>query len=204
MKSYNGVAIVSRRPLGATGALNWCGKDDCRHVFATLPGGIELHSVYVPAGGPDPDPLANPKFAHKLEFLEALADWCRGRQYPAARRILAGDLNVAPLETDVWDRKKLLKVVRHTTVEEDALKRLQVSGPWIDTTREIIPSTERLYTWWSYRAGDWEASDRGRHLDHIWISPALRPTLYSAEVHRDQRGWDLASDHVPLTVTLAE
>ena len=204
MKSYNGVAIASRLPLQGAAALSWCGKEDCQHVVATLPNRIELHSVYVPAGGPDPDPVANPKFAHKLAFLDSLAAWCRSRPDPSARRLLVGDLNVAPLETDVWDHKKLLKVVSHTPVEVDRLDHLQRSGPWIDAVREIIPSQERLYTWWSYRAADWAAADRGRRLDHIWISEALRPSLKTVEVYRSARGWSLASDHVPVSVTLAE
>jgi exodeoxyribonuclease-3 len=204
MKSYNGVAIVSRLPLRGGAVLSWCGKEDCRHVVATLPNGLELHSVYVPAGGPDPDPVANPKFAHKLAFLDALAAWCRSRPDPSARRLLVGDLNVAPLETDVWDHKKLLKVVSHTPVEVDRLNHLQRSGSWIDAVREIIPSQERLYTWWSYRAADWAAADRGRRLDHVWISAALRPALQTVDVLRSARGWTLASDHVPVSVSLAE
>jgi len=203
MKSYNGVAIVSRVPLSESGPLHWCGKEDCRHVMARLPDGIELHSVYVPAGGPDPDPVANPKFAHKLAFVEALAAWCEARRDSGARRILVGDLNIAPLETDVWDHKKLVKVVSHTPVEVTALARLQAAGPWVDAVREIVPPEQRLYTWWSYRAADWAAADRGRRLDHIWISEALRPALAAVEIHRAARGWDLASDHVPLSVTLA-
>lgn len=204
MKSYNGVAIVSRLPLANAGPLHWCGRADCRHVAASLPKGIELHCVYVPAGGPDADPLANPKFAHKLQFLDALADWCRGRREPAARRILVGDLNVAPLETDVWDHKKLLKVVSHTPVEVAALDRLRQAGPWIDAVREIVPADQKLYSWWSYRAADWAAADRGRRLDHVWISAALRPALQTAEILRAARGWNLASDHVPVSVTLVE
>lgn len=204
MKSYNGVAIVSRVPLADARPLHWCGREDCRHVSATLPNGIELHSVYVPAGGPDPDPVLNPKFAHKLEFIDALTAWCRDRQDAQARRILVGDLNVAPLETDVWDHTKLLKVVSHTPVEVAALARLQASGPWVDAVRTIVPREQRLYTWWSYRAADWAASDRGRRLDHIWISEALRASLQSVDVHRAARGWPLASDHVPVSVILAD
>ncbi len=70
--------------------------------------------------------------------------------------------------------------------------------------REIIPPEERLYSWWSYRSSDWAAADKGRRLDHIWISDALRPDLKDARIYRDVRGWDLASDHVPVSITLAD
>ena len=208
MKSYNGVAIVSRLPLTKIGKQNWCGTEDCRHVYATLPDGTELHSVYIPAGGDLPDPAVNPKFAHKLQFLDDLAVWGaalvdkpRGK---AARRILVGDLNVAPLETDVWSHKQLLKVVSHTPIEVEKFTKAQASGRWIDAVREIVPPEERVYSWWSYRSPNWDEADKGRRLDHIWISEAVRPSLTDASVLRSARGWDLASDHVPVCVTLAD
>ncbi len=76
------------------------------HRSSELPGGIELHNLYIPAGGDIPDPKANPKFAHKLQFLDELTDWFAedSRQAPQAA-ILVGDLNIAPLETDVWSHK---------------------------------------------------------------------------------------------------
>src|SRR5690348_253984 len=102
MKSYNGVAVLSRVPLDGTSTRNWCAREDCRHGVVMLPGGVELHNVYVPAGGDIPDPEANPKFAHKLQFLDELRDWLNGERDPARKMILVGDLNIAPLETDVW------------------------------------------------------------------------------------------------------
>lgn len=208
MKSYNGVAILSRRPLTNTGRQNWCGKDDCRHVFATLPDGTELHSVYIPAGGDVPDPTLNAKFAHKLQFLDDLAVWGEALVVKpmagSGRRILVGDLNVAPLETDVWSHKQLLKVVSHTPVEVEKFTKAQASGRWIDAVREIVPPEQRLYSWWSYRSADWNTADKGRRLDHIWISDAVRPQLKDAAIHRPVRGWELASDHVPVSITLAE
>ncbi len=204
MKSYNGVAILSRLPLSNPQTQSWCGKEDCRHIFATLPNGTEVHSVYIPAGGDIPDPAANPKFAHKLQFLDDITAWSHARQGDVTKRILVGDLNIAPLETDVWSHKQLLKVVSHTPIEVEKLSKFQASGPWIDAVREIIPPEERLYSWWSYRSSDWQAADKGRRLDHIWISETLRPHLTDARIYRDVRGWDLASDHVPVSITLAD
>jgi exodeoxyribonuclease III len=200
---YHGVATFSKLPLEDPQRLDWCAKDDCRHLFARLPGGIELHNLYIPAGGDLPDPEVNPKFRHKLEMLDALADWF-GREYePDRRAVLVGDLNVAPLETDVWSHRQLLNVVSHTPVEVTALARLQAAHRWIDAVRRFIPPSQRLYTWWSYRALDWQAADRGRRLDHVWITPALGGRLSSASVLRAARGWPMPSDHVPVTVELA-
>ena len=202
MKSYNGVAILSRVPLANPRVESWCEREDCRHAVAELPGGIELHNVYVPAGGDVPDPDENPKFAHKLRFLDELARWFAGRRKQGKPMVLVGDLNIAPLENDVWSHKQLLTVVSHTPVEVKKLARLQRSGDFVDAVRHFVPPEQRLYTWWSYRNRDWAASNRGRRLDHVWVTPGLQAHLASATVHRDIRGWSKASDHVPVSVRL--
>ena len=198
MKGYNGVAIVSRQPLETARTHNWCAREDCRHGMVVLPGGIELHNLYIPAGGDVPDPKLNPKFAHKLQFLDEVAGWFASALPKAERAILVGDLNVAPLETDVWSHRQLLTVVSHTPIEVEKLGRLQQAGGFVDAVRHVIPPEKNLYTWWSYRARDWKASDRGRRLDHIWITPALLGRLRDAQVLKAARGWKLGSDHVPV------
>ena len=200
-KGYHGVAIVSRLPFTSQSSEGFCGKDDSRHVAVTFENGVELHNFYVPAGGDIPDPQFNPKFAHKLDFLRemtALFERRRGRAGPV---ILVGDLNVAPLENDVWSHKQLLGVVSHTPVETQLLGAFKASFDWIDVTRSFVPDSEKVYSWWSYRAQDWEASDRGRRLDHIWVSPALKGAASAHAIFRSARGWTQASDHVPVLAT---
>ena len=201
MKSYNGVAILSRLPLADATTKSWCECNDCRHVVATLPGNIELHNVYVPAGGDIPNPDVNEKFAHKLRFLDELTQWFRSDGVNGHRSILVGDLNVAPLETDVWSHKQLLGVVSHTPVEVEGLTEVMTKGAWVDLMRRKIPADQKLYTWWSYRAQDWAAADRGRRLDHIWSSADLDPHLSEITVLREARGWERPSDHVPVIAT---
>ena len=203
MKSYNGVAVLSRLPFSQPVRRVWCGREDCRHAIVELPGGIELHNFYVPAGGDLPDPAANPKFAHKLQFLDEMTAWFAEQPRPTDRLVLVGDLNIAPLETDVWSHKQLLDVVSHTPVEVARLEALQRGLGWVDAVRHFVPPSEKLYSWWSYRARDWVASNRGRRLDHAWVSPALAPALAGAQVVREARGWAQPSDHVPVIVDLA-
>jgi exodeoxyribonuclease-3 len=116
--------------------------------------------------------------------------------------VIVGDFNVAPLECDVWSHKALIDVVSHTPIEVAALTALQQSHDWTDLGRHFIAPPERLYTWWSYRAVDWKASDRGRRLDHIWASPEVARAATRFEVIEDARNWGKPSDHVPQIVTL--
>lgn len=200
MKSYNGVAIVSRIPFEHGESREWCGKYDARHVVAKFESGTELHNFYVPAGGDIPDRDENVKFAHKLDFLAEMQDWFGANRKASDPMILVGDLNIAPLETDVWSHKQLLKVVSHTPIEVEELTKLQDGLNWVDAVRKVIPAEENLYSWWSYRSKDWSAADKGRRLDHVWVTPELEGQVKDAKVLRETRGWEKASDHAPVMV----
>ncbi len=204
-KGYHGVAIVSRHPIARSEGLHFCGKTDARHISAAFgpeAGGVTVHNFYVPAGGDIPDPEANEKFAHKLSFLDEMKAWGNDRNPAGSKAVLVGDLNVAPLETDVWSHRQMLKVVSHTPIECGKLLDAQSSGGWVDAVRALRPEPEKVYTWWSYRAADWASSDRGRRLDHVWVSPDLAPDVSRTEILRNARGWDRPSDHVPVIVTV--
>jgi exodeoxyribonuclease-3 len=203
MKGYNGVAILSRLKLRLDEAPDWCLKGDCRHLQVTVQarrGTVELHDFYVPAGGDVPDPAANVKFAHKLDFVAEATNWFAARPRPQ-RCILVGDLNIAPLEHDVWSHKQLLDVVSHTPVEVAHMQAWQRTG-FSDAVRHFVPETEKLYSWWSYRNRDWRLSDRGRRLDHIWVTDDLVPKLRGYEILKDARDWPQSSDHVPVMVEI--
>ena len=196
-KGYNGVAILSKVPLENAQAIDFGSAAQSRHLAVTLPDGTELHNCYIPAGGDIADPKENPKFAHKLRYVEDLATWSakRDTQKPA---IILGDFNIAPMEHDVWSHKQLLKVVSHTPIEVELLNKFLAQGKWVDSHRHFVPAEEKLYSWWSYRSPDWENSDRGRRLDHLWVSPNLKEKLKKTEVIKAARGWNKPSDHVPI------
>ena len=203
-KGYHGVATVSRRPLTDIDRHGFCGIPDARHVSAQIDlgaGPVRLHNFYIPAGGDDPDPEINPKFRHKLDFLSELGDWFDEAEF-GSNQIIAGDFNIAPHENDVWNHKQLLKVVSHTPVETETLDALRDRRGWIDLVRKHIPLDERVYSWWSYRARDWDAADRGRRLDHVWSTPDVAERSREVKVLREARGWgEKPSDHVPVIVT---
>ena len=207
-KGYHGVVVLSRLPFESFKIQSFCGKADCRHVSAVLGeraglrDPITLHNFYVPAGGDIPDPAVNVKFAHKLSFLDEMRAAPELRCNGSHRMIMVGDLNVAPLEFDVWSHKQMSRVVSHTPIECEKLVGAQKSGGWVDAMRMLVPQPQRLFTWWSYRSPDWVTADKGRRLDHVWVAPALADRVAGVAVLKHARGWRRPSDHVPVTATL--
>ncbi|WP_290999955.1 exodeoxyribonuclease III [Ferrovibrio sp.] len=199
---YNGVAIFARFPIELAEARKLVGRDDKRHIAARLPDGTVIHNYYVPAGGDIPDPKKNDKFQHKLDVLAEMTAWSKGLGRKGKRHVLVGDLNIAPLESDVWSHKQLLDVVSHTPVETEGLLALQKTHGWLDAMRHFVGPSEKLYSWWSYRSPDWEKADKGRRLDHVWLSPDLAPALKGCQVVKAMRGKEKASDHAPVLATL--
>ena len=194
-KGYNGVAILSRLPITDAGDRDYASLGHARHVAARLENGVTIHNMYVPAGGDTPDRTVNEKFGQKLDFLAEMRDVFHADR--PERSILVGDLNIAPREDDVWSHKQMLKIVSHTPVEVDHLLSAQDAGNWVDVTRQDIPSG-LLYSWWSYRAKDWDAADKGRRLDHIWATSDIANAGHASRVLRPCRGWEQPSDHVPV------
>ena len=158
-KGSHGVAIASRLPLEDAPPLDVCREGHARCVGAMIEG-VEIHNFYIPAGGDTPDRAVNPKFDHKLDFYEKLTAEM-ARRDPKAPLLMVGDLNIAPGENDVWNHKYMLKVVSHTPVELEAMAALKASLGFVDLVRQAIPEPQKLFSWWSYRAADFRASNRG-------------------------------------------
>lgn len=202
-KSYNGVAILAKFPIQQVATYDMIGNGHKRHIAAELPGGIVVHNFYVPAGGDIPDADENPKFDEKLRFVDAMRDWAVDDKTAQGKVVAVGDFNIAPLEHDVWSSRQLRNVVSHTPIEREKFREAQASGQWFDALRAFTPEDQKLYSWWSYRNRDWAASDRGRRLDHVWLSPKLKGDLKSGLIVRDARGFENPSDHVPVMIELS-
>ena len=198
-KSYNGVALISKDPLENIQKNDFLESNHARHISARTRTGLTIHNFYFPAGGDIPDRDLNQKFAFKLDYIKAVEQYFRPLNL--SKSILLGDLNIAPGKLDVWDHKKLLKVVSHTPIEVEYLSSLADSGPWFDILRKQNPD-KKMYSWWSYRARDWSASNRGRRLDHIWLTEDLVDRCRTCFILKEVRGWSLPSDHVPVVVEL--
>ena len=199
-KSYNGVAIISKHPIISSFSLELYNEDK-RHIAAMI-NDIEIHNFYVPAGGDIPNPDENPKFAHKLAFIDEMNNWFLENRSKEDKLILVGDLNISPFEHDVWSSKQLRNIVSHSDIEREKLLRNIESFNWIDTHRKFTDHSEKLYSWWSYRSPNWQKSNRGRRLDHIWVSKNLDTSLKSASIYKETRSWEKPSDHVPVITEL--
>jgi exodeoxyribonuclease-3 len=201
-KSYNGVAILSKIPLQNINKIDVLNYRQKRHISASinfLNKQINLHNFYVPAGGDIPDISINPKFDHKLKFIDWMIDYFK---YDAENNIILGDFNIAPSAHDVWSHRQLINVVSHTPIEVEKLSILQNSGNFLDCHRYFFGENAKLYSWWSYRAIDPFKSNRGRRLDHIWISKNLQENLSSANILKEYRLENSPSDHVPILIEL--
>ena len=198
---YNGVAILANQELEIVPKISFI--KEARHLVAKTKCGIEVHNFYIPAGGDVPDIALNLKFKYKLDMLQQLTSWFKKEKHSSNKIILTGDLNVAPLEHDVWSHKQLLKVVSHTPEEVEKLIALYNSINFRDAVRKFTSDSEKLYSWWSYRAKDWQKANKGRRLDHIWVTESLYNNVTHAEISKHIRGLEGPSDHAPVSIHIS-
>ena len=118
------------------------------------------------------------------------------------KMLFCGDFNVAPSENDVWNHKQLLKIVSHTPIEVGRLTRLFNSLDFVDAVRKFYPEPQKVFSWWSYRNPNWQTNNKGRRLDHVWVSPNLSERVKRAEILKDFRSTERPSDHVPVMVEI--
>lgn len=203
MPGYNGVAILSKQPLENIESKDWVGKSDARHIKACIKD-IEINNIYIPAGGDIPDPIENLSFAHKLCFMDDMSEYYEQHKEQFAKRkvIFCGDFNVAPLENDVWNHKKMQSIVSHTPIEVERLTRLFNSLNFVDAARVFYPTKNKVFSWWSYRNPNWQTNNKGRRLDHIWVTQPLQKHLHNVVFLNEFRSMERPSDHIPVMVEI--
>jgi len=204
--SYNGVAIISRIRFKNLIHKDFCDKNDCRYIGAefnlvTKNKSLKLHNFYVPAGGDEPDINVNPKFKHKLDFLDEMHHHLKDQIIDKQYHIIVGDMNIAPHVNDVWSHKQLINVVSHTDIERSKISEIINTQKFCDVLRHFANEDEKVYSWWSYRNRDWKKSNRGRRLDHIWITDNLLKYYMEHNIFQMARDFERPSDHVPISAT---
>ena len=200
-KTYNGVALLTRAPvLAADVARNIAGfaDDNARLIAATLdaPGGpLRLVNGYFVNGqAPGTD-----KFAYKLRWLQALHDWVASELAAHPRLVLLGDFNVAPEDRDSYDPVGLAGTIHHTPEERGHFQALLALG-LVDAFR-LFDQPDKSFSWWDYRMLGFQ-KNRGLRIDHMLVSPALRPAVAACTIDRAPRKNPQPSDHAPVVLEL--
>ncbi|HVX90904.1 MAG TPA: exodeoxyribonuclease III [Candidatus Paceibacterota bacterium] len=196
-KTYNGVAILSRTPLGDV-ARNIAGYADenSRVIAATVdtPQG-ELRVVngyFVNGQAPGTE-----KFEYKMSWLRGLRDYMRAELEKHPKLVLLGDFNIAPEDRDSHDPEGLRETIHHTTEERDHFRKLIELG--LHDSFRMFEQPEKSYSWWDYRMLGYQ-KNKGLRIDHILVSDPLKSSIGACSIDRTPRKWPKPSDHAPVTV----
>jgi exodeoxyribonuclease-3 len=191
---WAGVAVLAREQLAlddpGSGLPGEPVAAEARWCEATVEG-IRFASTYVPNGRS----LDSPEFPRKLEFLDAVAERVGALQ--GQPLVVAGDMNIAPADIDVYDPQQFVESTHVTVQERGRLDAILARG-LIDAYRHLHPS-EQQFTWWDYRAGNFHRG-LGLRIDLALLSPDLAQRLQSCGIARDYRKGKKPSDHAPLLV----
>ena len=194
-KSRNGVAIISRTPAtNHSFGLDDIGEADEARLIRADFGDITIINTYVPQGRE----VGTDYFQYKLNWLRGMRNYLEKHFTKEQKVIWLGDLNVAPLDIDVYDAKRLEGQVCFHPDEKAALKHTENWG-LVDLFRKHIPDAGN-YTFWDYRVKD--ALDRGIgwRIDHILATPSLAEKSQNAYVAIELRKKERPSDHTPFVV----
>ena len=198
-KSYNGVALLSKTGLEDVrrGLPDGEGDDHSRYIEAVVSGPrpVRVGCIYLPNG----NPVATEKFPYKLAWMERLRTHAAELLRFEEPLVLAGDYNVIPEPSDCYDPAAWAGDALFQPQTRAAFRALK----WLGLTDAYmqVDGTPNTYTFWDYQAGAWRR-DNGIRIDHVLLSPQAADHLKGCEIHKDVRGWDKPSDHVPVVVDL--
>lgn len=196
-KSWNGVAILARGqdPVEIRRGLPGDPDDlQSRYIEGQIDDVI-VGCLYLPNGNPAP----GPKFDYKLRWLERFTKHAEALLATKTPVVLAGDYNVIPTDLDVYKPERWVDDALFRPEVRGAFARLIAQG-WTDALRELHPN-QRIYTFWDYFRNAW-TRDAGLRIDHLLLSPSVAARLVGANVDREIRGWEKASDHAPTWVEI--
>lgn len=196
-KSWNGVAILTRgeTPQETQRGLPFEPDPAQSRYIEAFVNGILIGCIYLPNGNPAP----GVRFDYKLAWFDALTTYARSLLTRNVPVVLAGDYNVMPTDLDVYKPESWRDDALFRPEVREAFQRLTQQG-WIDAVRTLHPN-ERIYTFWDYFRNAF-ARDAGLRIDHLLLSPGLKPHLLAAGVDREVRAREKASDHAPTWIEL--
>jgi len=198
-KSWNGVAILARdrAPMETRRGLPGDPDDAHSRYIEAAVDGILIGCLYLPNGNPAP----GPKFDYKLRWFDRLDRHAAELLATGMPVVLAGDFNVMPTELDVYKPERWVDDALFRPEVREAFHRLLAQG-WTDAVRALHPG-ERIYTFWDYFRNAW-ARNAGLRIDHLLLSPSIVDRLIAADVDRQVRSWEKASDHAPTWIEFGD
>lgn len=194
-KTYNGVALLSRVAASdITKNIPGLADEQARVIAGTV-GDTRVIGAYFPNGqAPDSE-----KFAYKMQWLDALRAWVSEELARHPQLVLMGDFNIAPEDRDVYDPVAWAGQI-HCTPEERAHFQQLLGLGLIDAFR-LFEQPPKSWSWWDYRNLAFR-KNQGLRIDHILVSPALKPRVTACEIDKAPRKNERPSDHAPVIVTL--
>jgi exodeoxyribonuclease-3 len=198
-KSWNGVAILSLKPLDeiSRGLPGDDGDEQARLIEAVVSvesGALRVCGIYLPNG----NPVDSEKFPYKLGWMDRLERYVADRLALEEPFVLLGDFNIIPAPEDAHNPEDWWGDALYRPESLERFRRLVNLG----LTDAVRATTDgEAYTFWDFQAGAWRRN-AGIRIDHVLLSPQAADRLEDAQIHKDVRGWDKPSDHVPVEVTL--
>ena len=194
-KTYNGVAIISKLPIGDVVKNNPRFDDPQQRILAATIGGVRVVNAYVPNG----QSVGSEKYEYKLGWLSAFHDWLKDEAALHPQLAVVGDYNIAPEDRDVHDPTAWEGMVHVSEKERAALVRLLDIG--LADAYRLFEQPEKSFSWWDYRGLGFRLN-KGLRIDHILLSPALVSRCGACVIDRAPRKLEQPSDHAPVIATL--
>jgi exodeoxyribonuclease-3 len=190
-KTYNGVAVIARKPPEDP-VTDFPGFDDPqRRILATTVDGVRVVNLYVPNGSE----VGSEKYAYKLSWLEALRGFLEDELKAHEKLVVLGDFNIAPADEDVYDAEKWGDAILCSPGERAALAKILDLG-LTDVFRRF-DQPEKTFSWWDYRAAGFRRN-AGLRIDLILTSDAMTERCAASYVDKEPRAWERPSDHAPV------
>jgi exodeoxyribonuclease-3 len=208
-KSYNGVALLSRKPLESihAGFVPMLGEslagepiadlDEQKRVIAGVLDGVRIVNLYVPNGAS----VGSEKYAYKLRWLTVLRHYLKTLLTADAGLVVCGDFNIAPDDRDIYKPEGKENHIMASDAERQALQTTVLDLGLVDAFRLLHPEAGQ-FTWWDYRTAGFRR-DAGWRIDHHYISSRLSDRVVDCVIDKIPRGWEKPSDHTPVILELS-
>ncbi len=194
-KTYNGVAILSRHPIGDLVKNIPEFEDEQQRIIAATIEGVRVICAYIPNG----QAVDSDKYQYKLRWLEGLHNWLARECKTHENLVLLGDYNIAPEDRDVHDPLAWQGQVLVSEPERAAFRRL-LELELKDAFR-LFEQPEKLFSWWDYRQMAFRRN-MGLRIDHILLSKPLAARCSACVIDKAPRKWEQPSDHTPVIATI--